>query len=119
MGTWTGITSEAIIEASAGDGIASAAVNPEPGEGYCYVIKRTGDFDDSDPWLGQLQVAVDVDNGEWVVVDEQRQASTNTLMVFPFRGPIYAARVWIENDDATPTDVVGADVDYRKDGVTI
>ena len=119
MGTWTSITSESIIEPSAGDGIASAAVYPEPGEGYCYVVKRTGDFDDSDPWKGELQVAVDVANDEWVTVDTRRNTASQTLMTFPFRGPLYAVRVWIENDDITPTDVVGADVDYRRDGVTI
>jgi hypothetical protein len=125
MGTWTDpITSDDIAEddggGSAGDGVGSPVQYPEPGEGYHFEVIRTDSADDSDPWRVALEGTLDgVDFGQSPPLDEHRLPSGQDRVEIPVRGPIYGCRIWVENDDATPSDVVAATVRFRRDAVSI
>jgi hypothetical protein len=123
MGTWQSVVREPdLTEPSAGAGIESSARYPEPGEGYLYVVKRTDAADQSEPWLAELQVSVDVAADEWVTLRSIRKnyAAADLLIAFPVRGPIPACRIRASNDqNVSPTDIVIVDVDFQRDAVVL
>lgn len=112
-------TVETIEESVSGDGVGSSTYLIPPGGKLHLDILRIDAGANNEPWLCAIDVSTDPDS-RWSDPHHrcQRFLSTQLNPNFCVSG-YYAARVWVENDDLTPVDLVEVEIRYRLDGVSL
>lgn len=116
---WAAEVEEEIEEPGAGDGIGSSTITANPGEKVHIDVERI-DVGPTEPWRVAIEASTNPGAPRWSnpPIMNRRLLSTQLTPNIVVSG-YFAYRVWVENDDGTPTDVVIAKVRYRKDGVDL
>ena len=112
-------TEQTIEEASAGAGVGSNTISANPGEKVHLDVVRIDAAGASDPWRVAVEVST-APGSRWSdpPIRNRRLTAAQTNPGFVVSG-YYGYRIWVENDDDDPTDVVEVVVRYRGDGVNI
>jgi len=118
MGSWGGLVSlGTITESSAGAGASTAWISLAPEETIHWFIERN-DSTPTELYLMQIQSSPDgvkeSDSPKWA----RRLAATDLKRDPVIKGPAFV-RVFIQNADSSPADVVAADVSYNLNQVSL
>jgi len=109
---------EVLLESSAGAGdYMAAGVALSPRETIQFRVQRT-DVSPTEPWGLEIYAALEDGNFGSRPLVTKRYESTQLEATVLMTGPAFV-KLRILNVDVSPTDVVRANVTYRKDGVSL